>query len=223
MTGARISEDEWRGRLSLLLAAVSALQEEKERAYGVDWKRFGLISSFFNVFRKFIRLRTLWRSGWEPTADDTRLDTVVDLLNYLILSALLHAELVPEAFSKTHAYAPPERFPTNEQGFKHYVQTYVAGMVAEVGDIAPLVDEILRLGEETIEHWLEDVADVAHALDATAAKSAVEAARSALSPEARLRNIRMLIELCVGAAIRHGKECPDEWDALVRRHKHISV
>jgi hypothetical protein len=222
MTDTTIPVDEWRARLFVLTTAIGALQEEKERAYGIDWKRFGLVSSFFNVFRKFIRLRTLWRNGWAPTSDETRLDTIIDLLNYLILSALLHAELVPETFSKTHACASPERFPTNEEGFKRYVRTFVAGMVVE-GDVAPLFDEIIKLGEETVERWLTDVADIAHSLSASTTTSTVEVPRYVLSPETRLRNIRTLIELCVGAAICHGKQYPDEWQTFMSRYESVNA
>lgn len=186
-----------------LADAICTLQEEKERSYGVDWKRFGLVSSFFNVFRKLIRLRTVWNAGWEPTKDDMRLDTIIDLLNYLILSAVLHAELHPEAFREVHS-ADPVEFPSDERGFKKYVQQFVSTQVAGAESLSESVPSILTLGEQTVERWLEALAN--------------KEAQPESDPVQRLTNLHAMVLLCVEAALSHAKDAPHEWGAFIEHY-----
>ncbi|MCI0597628.1 hypothetical protein L0Y34_00925 [Candidatus Parcubacteria bacterium] len=199
-----------------LITSIVALQAEKEHAYGVDWKRFGLVSSFFNVYRKLIRLRTVFERGWKPTADDTRLDTIIDLLNYLILSVLLHAELFPEAFRTVigteHA---PEDFPTNRHGFARFATEVLLPSIAKVKP-AEAIPDIIATGERAIEAWLVAIGQMSEEL---AGQKTVCAPGPALMDDAdRLAAIHSMILLCVAAALAHVKTCPDEWERFVTRY-----
>jgi hypothetical protein len=219
-----------------LVDALVALQEEKERAYGVDWKRFGLVSSLFNVYRKFIRLRTIWDRGWQPTSDDTRLDTIVDLLNYLILSVILHAELFPREFDsvilkhsnnlfdpvilKRQNNLAAQAFCADERGFKRFAYDVLGqgNKDYNVSSLNDSVPSIIRLGESTIEEWLQAVAEIAEELGNGQIMPRRAVRTTVLDARMRLANLVDLIYLCLAAALRHAQDCPEEWERLTKRY-----
>ncbi len=212
--------------LPALVEAICALQAEKEKSYGVDWKRFGLVSSLFNIFRKFIRLRTVWESGWQPTSDDTRLDTIIDLLNYLTLGAVLHAEMFPETFAATlpkDSLMKPDDFSADKHGFSHYVRNVLLPAspyrTIEPPALTDTIPQIISLGESTIEMWLFQLAETARVQDGSPAPvHAPTKEAMKMDPSARLEHIRTMIDLCIAAALRHGQEYPEEWRAFITRY-----
>lgn len=241
-------------RFRKLIEGICVLQEEKEKVYGVDWKRFGLVSSMFNVFRKFIRLRTMWNRGWKPSEDDTRLDTLIDLMNYVILCFVLHAQLAPGAFRNfLHSkkiYIDPALFSSDERGFKLFCRNVFGEAIdssdQEILSLYQLVPEIIQIGEKTIEQWLLDLSHIAEKQTENGenpvfirprlekfveawlsqleyfARKVEPSFRNSLKeqgdPVVRLNRLYTMIRLCFIAAVRHGLDCPQEWEQFINQY-----
>lgn len=59
---------------------------EKDKDYGGSWQKDGLLSAHMNLKRKFDRLHTIFLNGFSTeVADETVLDTLIDLRNYTTL------------------------------------------------------------------------------------------------------------------------------------------
>jgi hypothetical protein len=79
-----------------VLTAILNLQHDKEAVYGQSWRKYGNMSAFMNVARKWDRIDNIMRNAMENgmhiifseeagTAQETFLDTVVDLASYSLL------------------------------------------------------------------------------------------------------------------------------------------
>ena len=218
-------------RFAVLIECLCRLQESKERVYGVDWKRFGLVSSMFNMFRKFIRLRTMWEGGWQPPDDDSRLDTLIDLHNYVVLCITLHAEMAPAAFTQFLATLPharalsPTDFPSDHRGFQRFLKDVLLpdqSLATPTPALRDAITKLLPLGQDTIETWLSWMAQLAQAEDnghdPRASASASSPSVPLADPHARLAHLYQMIRLCVAAILRQSYDAPEEWDAFVARY-----
>lgn len=62
------------------------LLKRKDSDYGGSWQKDGILSAHLNTKRKFDRLHNIFLNGLNfDTQDDTVLDTLVDLRNYVTL------------------------------------------------------------------------------------------------------------------------------------------
>lgn len=79
-----------------VITPILHLQHDKEAVYGQSWRKYGNISAFMNVARKWDRIDNIMRNAMEngmntlfsseaETAQETFLDTVVDLASYTLL------------------------------------------------------------------------------------------------------------------------------------------
>lgn len=193
-----------------LIYAIGDLQQEKEEVYGVDWKRFGLVSVMFNIFRKFIRLRTIWQSGWKMGNDDSRLDTIIDLLNYLLLCVTFHAESFPEIFTQTFPGKSPLQFPAESRGFRKFSEEIFLPDLEthhEQTTLPVIMPKIIKDGETWVETWLSKVA------------LAVRGEKIEIGPsEAMLRGLYNMATMCAEAALTHIQENPEEWLTFVQKY-----
>ncbi|PIZ94262.1 MAG: hypothetical protein COX81_04075 [Candidatus Magasanikbacteria bacterium CG_4_10_14_0_2_um_filter_37_12] len=207
-----------------LTTSIIALQEDKEKVYGVDWKRFGLISSMFNVFRKFIRLKTMWEAGWVgDDTDDRRLDTLIDLMNYLILCELLHATLAPDIFGEVFPSVNLDYVSTDEKGFKLFCRTALLGHVdmdkCATHNTTELIGQIISIGEAHVEDWLSQVSSLAQQRktgDGYSPGSSLDASDEAI--RVRISVLYKMIELCVYAIERHASQYPESWKRFTNQH-----
>ena len=79
-----------------IITPILRLQHDKEAVYGQSWRKYGNMSAFLNTARKWDRIDNIMRNAMENgmnflfsdeagTAQETFLDTVVDLANYSLL------------------------------------------------------------------------------------------------------------------------------------------
>lgn len=79
-----------------VVTAILNLQHDKEAVYGQSWRKYGQMSAFLNVARKWDRIDNIVQNAVENgmsalfsdesgTAQETFLDTVVDLASYSLL------------------------------------------------------------------------------------------------------------------------------------------
>jgi thymidylate synthase len=222
---------EFHEKIDLLLAGVCHLQAEKDRMYDSEWKRSGMISSVFHIFRKLIRLRTLWRKGWKTAGDDVRLDTLVDLLNYLIMCETLHAELYPDAFQSFLDQTVPfsslisEQFTSNAAGFQLFCSRLLSSNLkrssAKRGVLEELAPQLIQLGEKAIGAWLsrlDHIASLSHKRTRKS-RSNTPTQESVDTPEDDIvlfvKELYQLIKLCAAVTIVHGEQNPAEWNAFL--------
>ena len=94
-----------------ILVPLLQLQHDKEAVYGQSWRKYGNISAFLNTARKWDRIDNIMRKAMEDgmsllftdeggTAQETFLDTVVDLANYSLLWVGHIASEHPEMWNK---------------------------------------------------------------------------------------------------------------------------
>lgn len=94
-----------------VIPAILQLQHDKEAVYGQSWRKYGMASAFFNTARKWDRIDNIMRKALEHgtnilttgeagTAQETFMDTVVDLASYSLLWVGFMAEQYPEMWQK---------------------------------------------------------------------------------------------------------------------------
>lgn len=87
------------------------LQNDKGRVYGRSYLKYGEISTFMNVGRKFDRIENIMKKAMETgtdslhgeasrTATETLLDTIVDMGLYSIMWAGYIKEMYPEEYNR---------------------------------------------------------------------------------------------------------------------------
>lgn len=94
-----------------VIPAILQLQHDKEAVYGQSWRRYGMASAFLNTARKWDRIDNIMRvalakgeqvltSDEAGTAQETFMDTLVDLASYSLLWVGFMAEQYPEMWQK---------------------------------------------------------------------------------------------------------------------------
>lgn len=94
-----------------VVTAILNLQHDKEAVYGQSWRKYGNMSAFLNVARKWDRIDNIMRNAMENgmnilfsdeagTAQETFLDTVVDLASYSLLWVGYLASEHPDMWQK---------------------------------------------------------------------------------------------------------------------------
>lgn len=94
-----------------VLPALLQLQHDKEAVYGQSWRKYGQASAFLNVARKWDRIDNIMEgvmsegvtalfSERSSTAQETFMDTVVDLANYSLLWVGYLSQEYPEMWLK---------------------------------------------------------------------------------------------------------------------------
>lgn len=94
-----------------VIPAILQLQHDKEAVYGQSWRKYGMASAFLNTARKWDRIENIMRKALEQgtdilttgaagTAQETFMDTVVDLASYSLLWVGFMAEQYPEMWQK---------------------------------------------------------------------------------------------------------------------------
>lgn len=94
-----------------VITAILQLQHDKEAVYGQSWRKYGMASAFLNTARKWDRIDNIMRKALEQgeqvltsneagTAQETFMDTLVDLASYSLLWVGFMAEQHPEMWQK---------------------------------------------------------------------------------------------------------------------------
>lgn len=94
-----------------VIPAILKLQHDKEAVYGQSWRKYGMASAFLNTARKWDRIDNIMRVALEKgesvltsdeagTAQETFMDTLVDLASYSLLWVGFMAEQHPEMWQK---------------------------------------------------------------------------------------------------------------------------
>ena len=93
--------------LKEIIPSIIQLQDDKSKLYGRSWCKYGEVSAFFNLARKYDRLENIMKkalnegtailhSKESSTANETFLDTVVDTAVYSLLWVGYIKENYPE-------------------------------------------------------------------------------------------------------------------------------
>lgn len=94
-----------------VIASILKLQHDKEAVYGQSWRKYGHMSAFLNTARKWDRIDVIMRKAMQDgldvlfsdeggTAQETFLDTVVDLASYSLLWVGYLADEHPEMWER---------------------------------------------------------------------------------------------------------------------------
>jgi hypothetical protein len=73
--------------ISRINSVCEEIMKDKDKDYGGSWQADGLLSAHLNTKRKWDRIQNLFMSGFDNTQvnDETILDTLLDLRNYVTL------------------------------------------------------------------------------------------------------------------------------------------
>ena len=97
--------------LKEIFPKIIQLQDDKGQLYGRSWCKYGEVSAFFNLARKYDRLENIMQKALKygtqilhskesQTANETFLDTVVDTAVYSLLWVGYIKENYPEEWKK---------------------------------------------------------------------------------------------------------------------------
>lgn len=98
-------------KIQEILPYLVLLQNQKESFYGNSWRKYGDVSAFFNLARKFDRIDTIMRQAMQQGVDtmfeedsqlstETIFDTIADLALYGLMWSADIAKRYPELWEK---------------------------------------------------------------------------------------------------------------------------
>jgi len=208
--------------ISPIEQAIIQLQAAKEEHYGVEWKKRGFVSSYFNTGRKLERFVTMWRNGWQLSGDqDTRLDTLIDMMNYGILNFLLHGEKFPELLKtilQQHKLSlDTSQLVASRQGFRFFCEEILWEVFRQhplpYKTWEELIEDLIHQAQESVDAWLDHLALVSE--DKAPGTTLYE---GRFHPEERMKQLLNLIVLSYFAVVQHSLKYPEEWQRFLNQH-----
>lgn len=208
---------------TVILQSVVNLQAMKEHQYGVEWKKRGFVSAYFNTGRKLERLVTMWKNGWALSNDgDTRVDTLVDLMNYSILNLLLHGEKYPqlldEALGKYELSFDYKQIVTNRHGFQYFCESILSPLLQEYSEqdttLPERIEKLIVFAQKSVDGWLNRLAEVSE--EKASGRVLYD---GEFHPQQRIEQLLSLVIYSYFALASHIQEHPDEWETFIERYR----
>lgn len=208
---------------TVIFQSLINLQAMKEHQYGVEWKKRGFVSAYFNTGRKLERLVTMWKNGWKASLDgDTRVDTLVDLMNYSILNLLLHGEKYPqfldEALGKYELSFDYTQILTNRRGFQYLCESVLLPLLQEYPkqdtSLSQRMEKLIQFAQKSIDGWLDKLAEVSE--EKASGRVLYD---DEFHPHQRIEQLLSVVIYSYFALVQHIVEHPEEWRTFIERYR----